>query len=345
MKKIAFYTKKLTEGRLLSYIILEGNQKGGQLMNTNKLIQMLRVAKKYYEYHMDQKEIAKEEGISNSTVSRMLQKAIDMGYVKISIDYPFLSNEELSKELKKAYGLKEVFLVPVVVDEPNGILIDTCKAAAAALPGYVESGNMIGTAWGRTMKCLSAYVPDLKVEDIKIVQLNGTYNKADMPAGAEAMIEAMARQGRGNGYIIPAPVVVDTAEMASMLKEDTVVKGTLEMARNCDVAVFSIGLVNEQSMMYQAGYLDEGAFEQLKEIGAVGDICSNYFDINGNLADAVLDQRKIGISLEELKKIPCKIGVVSGSGKASALHGALKGGYIDILYADEALGKALIAYL
>ena len=29
-------------------------------MNTNKLIQMLRVAKKYYEYHMDQKEIAKE---------------------------------------------------------------------------------------------------------------------------------------------------------------------------------------------------------------------------------------------------------------------------------------------
>lgn len=314
-------------------------------MNTNKLIQMLRVAKKYYEYHMDQKVIAQEEGISNSTVSRMIQKAIDMGYVKISIDYPLLSNEELSKELKKAYGLKEVFLVPVVVDEPNGILIDICKAAAAALPKYVKPGNVIGTAWGRTMKCLSAYVPDLEVQDLKIVQLNGTCNRAELPGGADAMIEAMSRQGRGDGYIIPAPVVVDTAETARILKEDSVIKEILEMARKCDMAIFSIGLVNERSMMYQAGYLNEGAFEQLQEIGAVGDICSNYFDINGQLADVELDQRRIGISLDELKKIPCKIGVVAGERKASALHGALKGGYIDVLYADEALGKALLAYL
>ena len=79
--------------------------------------------------------------------------------------------------------------------------------------------------------------------------------------------------------------------------------------------------------------------------GAVGDICSNYFDLEGNLADEELDQRRIGISLTDLKKIPCKIGVVSGPHKASALHGALKGGCIDILYADEALGKALLAYL
>lgn len=314
-------------------------------MNTNKLIQMLRVAKKYYEYHMDQKTIAEEEGISNSTVSRMLQKAIDMGYVKISIDYPLLSNEELSRELQKAYGLKEVFLVPVVVEEPNGIMIDTCKAAAAALPKYIQSGNVVGTAWGRTMKCLSSYVPELKVQNIKIVQLNGTCNKADMPAGADAMIEAMARQGRGDGYIIPAPVIVDSPKTARMLKEDSVVKEMLELAKKCDVAVFGIGMLSKTCMMYQAGYLNDEAFEQLQNNGAVGDICSNYFDMEGNLANEELDQRRIGISLSAIKRIPCKIGVVSGAQKASALHGALKGGYIDVLYADEALGKALLAYL
>ena len=314
-------------------------------MNTNKLIQMLRVAKKYYEYHMDQKEIAKEEGISNSTVSRMLQRALDLGYVKISIDYPLLSNEELSKELKKAYQLKEVFLVPVVVSEPNAVMIDNCKAAATALPSFIESGTIIGTAWGSTMRCLSTYIPDLRTRNIRIVQMNGRCNKSAMPIGADAMIEAMARQGRGDGYIIPAPAIVDSAQTAAMLREDSGVKEALELARNCHTAIFSVGLVTEESIMYRAGYLNDGVYESLLEQGAVGDICSNYFDEEGRPVDDEFSKRKIGISLEELKKISCKIGVVSGIEKVKALHGALKGGYIDVLYADEAVGKALLAYL
>ena len=52
-------------------------------MDTNKSYQIIRVAKKYYELHMGQLEIAQEEGVSKSTISRMLQKAIDLGYVKV----------------------------------------------------------------------------------------------------------------------------------------------------------------------------------------------------------------------------------------------------------------------
>ena len=314
-------------------------------MNTNKLIQMLRVAKKYYEYHMDQKEIAKTEGISNSTVSRMLNRAIELGYVKISIDYPLLSNEELGKELKKAYGLSEVFLVPVVVDEPGAVMIDTCKAAAAALPRYVKSGTTIGTAWGSTMKCLASYIPDLQIQNTKIVQLNGRCSKTAMPVGADDMVEAMARQARGDGYMIPAPVVVDSPKTAKMLREDSGVREALELARNCHTAIFSIGLLSRESIMYRAGYLNEETYEQLQQERALGDICSSYFDPAGRLVGENLEERRIGISLDELKKIPCKVGVVSGVQKAEALHGALKGGYIDVLYADEEVGKALLTFL
>ena len=44
-------------------------------MKNDKIIKIIRVAKKYYESHMDQKIIAQEEEISVSTVSRMLKKA------------------------------------------------------------------------------------------------------------------------------------------------------------------------------------------------------------------------------------------------------------------------------
>ena len=44
-------------------------------MKNDKIIKIIRVAKKYYESHMDQKVIAQEEGMSVSTVSRMLKKS------------------------------------------------------------------------------------------------------------------------------------------------------------------------------------------------------------------------------------------------------------------------------
>ena len=47
----------------------------GKRMKNDKIIKIIRVAKKYYESHMDQKIIAQEEGISVSTVSRMLKKS------------------------------------------------------------------------------------------------------------------------------------------------------------------------------------------------------------------------------------------------------------------------------
>ena len=55
-------------------------------MKNDKIIKIIRVAKKYYESHMDQKIIAQEEEISVSTVSRMLKKAEEMGYIKITVE-------------------------------------------------------------------------------------------------------------------------------------------------------------------------------------------------------------------------------------------------------------------
>ena len=86
-------------------------------MDTNKSYQIIRVAKKYYELHMGQLEIAQEEGVSKSTISRMLQKAIDLGYVKVTIDAPVESVKEMEDQLKQTFHLKEVFVSPNLVDD------------------------------------------------------------------------------------------------------------------------------------------------------------------------------------------------------------------------------------
>ena len=46
-------------------------------MDTNKITQMIRIAKMHYELNRTQLEIAKKEGISKATVSRILKSAMD----------------------------------------------------------------------------------------------------------------------------------------------------------------------------------------------------------------------------------------------------------------------------
>ena len=94
-------------------------------MDTNKSYQIIRVAKKYYELHMGQLEIAQEEGVSKSTISRMLQKVIDLGYVKVTIDdysnYPNVSKKDLYLNLKDSSKVYVVYNLLSDADSSDGI--------------------------------------------------------------------------------------------------------------------------------------------------------------------------------------------------------------------------------
>ena len=153
-------------------------------MDTNKSYQIIRVAKKYYELHMGQLEIAQEEGVSKSTISRMLQKAIDLGYVKVTIDAPVESVKEMEDQLKQTFHLKEVFVSPNLVDDEEINLRDTCRALAGNLDKYIIDNTVVAVSWGNTLNCLAGQIQPLKAKDIKVVQLNGGVAKSASSTGA-----------------------------------------------------------------------------------------------------------------------------------------------------------------
>ncbi len=304
---------------------------------------MLRVTSKYYIQHMNQKDIAKEEGISVPTVSRMINRAIESGYVKISIDYSFLSEEELAEEVGRVFGLAKVIIVPVVLDDPQAVLLDTCKAAASLLQDQLTSGAVIATAWGNTMKCLASCIDHLDARDVKVVQLNGRCADVEAAQGADDMVRALIAATGGQGYTIPSPVIVDDIQTAGLLRNDSGIKAILDLAARSDLAIFSTGRMDQDSIMAKSGFLDHGLFETLQARGAVGDIASGYFDFEGNIVDQDLADRRISLPLDQLRAIPLKICVAAGKDKAAVLHGAIKGGFVDCLVADEGLGRALLA--
>jgi DNA-binding transcriptional regulator LsrR (DeoR family) len=76
--------------------------------------------------------------------------------------------------------------------------------------------------------------------------------------------------------------------------------------------------------------------------GAVGSINLSYFDKDGNLVRSELNDRIIGLTLDELKKLPRIVGVAGGSAKVNAIYAALQAKLVNVLVTDHLTAKALL---
>ena len=77
-------------------------------------------------------------------------------------------------------------------------------------------------------------------------------------------------------------------------------------------------------------------------MGAVGSICSRFFDKNGNICDPELDKRTVGVSLDAIKNAECVLACIDGRQKARAGYYALKAGWIDVLVTDSLTAERVI---
>ena len=64
--------------------------------------------------------------------------------------------------------------------------------------------------------------------------------------------------------------------------------------------------------------------------GAVGDIALRFFDNYGQAIQTDVDERVIGINLDQLAQVKRVVGVAGGPEKKEAILGALRGGLVDV---------------
>ena len=305
---------------------------------------MIRIAKKYYELDLSQEQISKQEDISKSSVSRMLKKAEENGYVRHEIVYPVKSVAQQELMFKQYFDIENVFVSPKMVEDKNIRMTDTCSVVAQDLNKLVSDHDIIGVSWGRTVESLADVLvqPAVPKRGIKVVQLNGSIATSVLSTKTARILEQFAENFSGIGYQVAAPVLVDDEQIAETIMRDSRIKKVLDMARECSIAVFSIGQISEQSVLIERGAITPDDVAALRAVNAVGDICTRYFDINGNLVNNDYDARTIGIELSDLKKKKHRIGIAVGSEKADAVIGALRGGYITSLYTDEITASAVL---
>jgi DNA-binding transcriptional regulator LsrR (DeoR family) len=96
-----------------------------------------------------------------------------------------------------------------------------------------------------------------------------------------------------------------------------------------------IGSMTSDQIYVTTGLISPEELEAVSAEGAVGDLCGNFFDIDGRPLLGPLEERIVGIRLSDLRKAPAAIGCVAGIEKVPAIVGALTGRYLNALVTDE----------
>lgn len=309
-------------------------------MTDNTLL--YKIAKAYYEDGLTQDQIGKRFGLSRIKVSRLLQQARQSRVVQITITPPADSLGDLERDLERAYGLDEVIVVSTMSALQSEVVPRLGAAAAAYLTRCLGDQHVLGLSWGTTLLAMIEALTPQNLSDLRVVQMLGGLGRPESETYGADLTMRMAQTLGARMRLVPAPGIVSTRLVRDALLEDASIADTLALAAAADLAVVGIGSPMPGSVVMQAGILSEGELAELRAMGAVGDIALRFFDENGQSIDHPINDRIIGLDLNQVKRIPRVIGIAGGDGKYSVVRGAVRGHLIDVLITDESTATYLL---
>lgn len=306
---------------------------------------LYRIAQAYYGDGRTQQEIAASFGLSRPKVSRLLQQARDVGVVSITLVPPSAGLSGLERELEARYDLAEASLVTVSdPSDSDHVARELGPAAAACLLRSVGDGSTIGLAWGRTILAMVDALPTQSFADVTVVQLNGGLGPVGVLEHSTEVARKAAQKLHARLRLLPAPGIVSSIAAADALRADYQISDVLGLAAQVDVAVVGLGVPTADSVLLRDGHIVTGEdLAALEAAGAVGDILLRYIDAEGEPVNLSLNQRIIGLSLDQVRHVPRVIAVAGGVTKYRIVEAALKAGLVDVLVTDHATAASLAA--
>ncbi|WP_430114289.1 sugar-binding transcriptional regulator [Neobacillus rhizosphaerae] len=310
-------------------------------VDKEKISKVIEAAKLYYLLDYNQNEIAKMLGVSRPTVSRLLQQAKSDGIVQINIMDPTEDVENLGKQLEKRFHLKKAVVASIPQYDDHIIKNYLGEKASAYLDEIVKDDDIIGVTWGTTIYHVATELKQKFVKNVKVVQLKGGVSYAETNTYASEILYLFGKAYNTAPHNLPLPAIVDHVVVKQAMEADRHIRKILELGKQANIALFTMGPIKTDSLLFQLGYFTESDLESLYG-KAVGDICSRFFDMNGEICNDSLNERTLGVNLDDLRKKEYSILVAGGPNKIDGIYGALKGKYANVLITDQFTAKFLL---
>jgi deoxyribonucleoside regulator len=299
---------------------------------TDRLVQ---VARAYYLDDQTQEQIALTLGVSRSLVSRLLRMARERGIVRVEVVDPTVASAELSAEVRERFPhLKHVVIAPTMSSSPEAVRAMVGRYGAQFLHDALEPNQHLSIGCGRTLRALVTAMNPRQTHT-RVVQAMGNIGHEAQSVDYNEIAWQAAEALGGRAYYLSAPAILGStsARAAAFIAGNPSLKMTLDLARNAQLFVVGIGSIESEQLYVRSGLIAQEELDTLH--GAVGDICGRFFDIDGHELPAPFSDRMVGITLRDLQHAPLSVGVAAGDEKVSAILGALRGRFINVLVSDE----------
>ena len=303
---------------------------------------LVKVAWLYYFRNLTQQDIAEKLNLSRPKVGRLLKKALDEGIVEIRLS-PSVQSYDLTieNELESRFGLREALVVNSAEDQST--LYDNLGMACARYLDRILGPNFIlGIGLGTTVRAILPHISPHKSSNGTIVTLSGGFSQPGHDTSNYNASWPLANLLEAKLEQLYCPLVAQNKAARDAILSDRSLSGQLKRATESQIALISIGYVHLDMSLRRLEFCEREDVERLKEAGAVGEILVNFFDIYGNQIKTDLGDRMIGLSIDELKKIPTTIAISGGIEKATAILGALRTGCLNVLITDQKTAQMVL---
>jgi len=315
------------------------------MSRTDELRMMLRVAQLYYEDKLKQAEISQRLHVSQATVSRLLKRAEEEGVVRVSIAVPRGTYPQYEASLRQRYGLSEAIVAECYEDRDEAILSAIGATAAHYLEVTLGEGDVIGiSSWSVSLlRMVDAIHPMKRLRAERVVQTLGGIGNPSVQSHATQLTTRLATLTGAEPQLLPAQGVVSSSAARLVMVGDVYVRAAMDQFRRMTIALVGIGALQPSVMLANSGnaFTDE-ELRDLARRGAVGDIGLRFFDREGRPVHGPLDDRVIGVTLEELMATPRVVGVAGGDRKVEAIRACLTGKLVNVLVTDKFTAEKLL---
>jgi DNA-binding transcriptional regulator LsrR (DeoR family) len=296
----------------------------------------------YYVDELTQNDVAEALDVSRATVVKLLQDARERGAVEIRVHRDAVSRTRLARALASAYGLEAAHVIPDAPDAPLTRRLG--EAGARVLARELRTGDVVGVAWGRTVMAVAESMARPEAEGpYTVVQVCGSSPGGAPEFSPELCSSVLASRIGARCANLLAPAVLSSTDLRERLLQEPPLVAQFRLIESSTRVLFGVGHVARGATVRAAHLASDAEIDAYVKRGAVGVLLGRFIDAQGRHLIGDLDSRMIGITLDELKRLPNRFCVAGGPEKTAALRAALTGGYVSHLVTNAQTAEALLA--
>lgn len=232
----------------------------------------------------------------------------------------------------------------VVQDDINNITTSEHLANFAAT--YVDevlqdNNKIVGLTWGETIYTMIDSLKNRPLERVKFTQFLGENMKYNSTAGSMRMVERAAKKVSGEFLTLPAPLYILNDSVRNGLYSEPSLQNTIAVADNMDALITGVGTILSLDSIPIWKQNLNAIFSTVNTQEIAGLIYGRPYDINGRFLNLEAD-KVLGLSIDQILKVPKRICLVRGKSKYKPVIGAIKGKLITDVIMTEGMAYKIL---